>query len=374
MIRSIFISLSLICLSASIAGAQIPRVQTGGASDRVETADGLSAEIYARRLGEIADMVSADDGTIYLADRSGGRIMRVLDRDRNGQAELSQPLPHRFDGPGGLAIIGETLFVSDRGGVWRIDPDGGTPTLLAPFARAGATDDPAPLIVRPDGTIRLGLNRSDGTTSLIDVDPVTGRAKAIEQARGRILSFAKSARPDDGSPAPFWVVLQRDDTILAGSSLSAARIMQDAPSHLWLDPATGQALMAIDGGVRQARASFGGLSASGDYVLSGLSGSVGPLLADERGLFVADPEQGRMWRIHAAPRPQAIPSDDIAPAQPEGVPEPDQETPSSQPELLRGSGIGRASRMGPASTMDPASTLPPAQSPTSPSEDPSDER
>ncbi|MEM9599682.1 MAG: hypothetical protein AAF926_01545 [Pseudomonadota bacterium] len=365
-IRHALTVLAFYSLIASGALAQTPRLQTGGAADQTTVVEGLDAQIFAQRLGDMTDMIRADDGTLFVADRTGGRIFRIIDRDRNGRAELTQPLPHRFDSPGGLALIDDTLFVSDRGGVWRIDPDGGTPVLLAPFARAGASDSPAPMIALPSGTIRLGLNRNVGTTSLIDIDPETGRATAVETSTGRILSFARVAIAHTGTP-PIWLVLERDGKSWAGPTLSSARPVTDETTHLWLDPATGEALIARGDRVSEARAAFEGLSEPGRDLLSGLSGGAGVMIADERGLFVAEPGLGRVWRIHAAKTaPATVDTVTHEPSRPEAI----TQTPS-KPDLLRGSGIDQASIRGPASTMGPASTLPPAEPPTATSNQPS---
>lgn len=379
-IRAFFISLAVITLMTTTSASQIPRLQTGGTGDQVVAADGLSATLFAQRAGQIADMVRGDDGTLYLADRSGGRILRVIDRDMNGRADLMQPLPHRFDGPGGLAIIDETLFVSDRGGVWRIDPDGGTPVLLAPFANADISEDPVPLVALTSGMIRMGLNRRDGTASLIDVDALTGRADAVESAPGRILSFSRQAHPSDeaegdalGHDRLSWVILQRDGRTFAGSRLRSATPVASSATHLWLDPATGQALMGLTDRVSEARASFEGLSEPGRDILSGLNGGVGTMVTDVRGLFIAEPRRGRVWRVEAA-KPETIKSEILKPESEtdevqgaDGLPPPGAEKAgpeSSQPALLRGSGIGQASQMGSASTMGPASKLPPAAPPS----------
>lgn len=388
MIRSVFISLCLIVVSASPSLSQDARLRSGGGANSVVASSDYDSRVFARRLGHVSAVARHEDGTIYTADQDSGRIFRIQDRRMDGAADMTQPLPHRFDRPTGLAVAGDILFVSDKGGLWRVQPGGGTPTLIAPFANSGSRGDVHPITLIAPTTILLGLSRTDGTARLLEIDTLSGNAHLREEAKGRIIAFASLAAPqsDDLSepkprsdaadfPSP-WILMDRDGKRRFGSTLRSARSIDVDAKAVWIDELSGRALVSLPDGVYSTVATFAGLTDKGNVVLSGFAGSATPgaIISDARGLFIADQAGGRLWRVSpkAAPMPDFIaPSVDEA-AQSE-APNPDSDsTPetarSTRPELMRGSGISSASTLGRASTMPSASTMPEADGPRSASD------
>ncbi|GHB03694.1 hypothetical protein GCM10009069_27940 [Algimonas arctica] len=374
MIRSIFISLCLLAVTASPALSQDARLRTGGGGDRVVASDDFEATVFARRLGHVSAVARHADGTLYSADQESGRIFRIQDRGMDGVADITQPLPHRFDRPTGLAVLGDILFVADRGGLWRMQPGGGTPALIAPFVNSGSTGIAHPIIVTSPNSLLLGLSRTDGSARLLTIDTRNGSAAQHAETRGQIIGFATASDTKD-FPAP-WILLRRDDAVLFGSSLDSARDIGVEARAVWIDAATGQARIALPDGVYATIATFTGLKDKGVPILTGFGGDARPgaMVSDERGLFVADQAGGRLWRVSPKPAPKptiVTPDLDATATDLEtvtgGVFDPVQDR-SSRPELMRGSGIGSASTIGPASTMSPASSLPEADQPRSASD------
>ena len=312
----------------------LPRVRAGGDAARMAVAGDLAASVFARRVGDVSDMVRGDDGTLFAADQRSGRIWVVRDRARDGRADTVQPLPHRFDMPSGLALGGGHLFVADRSGLWRVAGTG-TPELLAPFANAGATDAPHPIVLGADGSLRLGLSMPDGSARVLSVDARTGEASLLAQIDGVLHGFSKG--PAD---APTLLIVERDGETWIGTGPDTLRPVEGSARHAWVDPSNRTVLLSGRTGVRRFAASLLGLDSDPVDILSGTSS--GPITADERGVLVAEPERGLIWRLH--PRVDATTSD-IAPAAP--APEPDPDT-----LLLKGSGIATGSTLKPRQSSD----------------------
>lgn len=375
MIRSVLISLSLIALAVSPVTGQDakPRnsiVRTGGGGDRVVASADYDATLFARRLGHVSAVTRHADGTLYTADRDGGRIFRIQDRRMDGVADITQPLPQRFDRPTGLVVAGDILFVADQGGLWRVQPGSGTPTLIAPFANSGSTRDAHPITMMSPTSLLLGLSRTDGTARLLVIDTASGRAQLREEAKGRIIGFSSTSDSDE-YPAP-WILLRRDDTTLFGSTLQSARDITIEAQAVWIDAVSGRARVSGPDGVYATFATFAGLKDKGAPILSGFGGDARPgaMVSDARGLFVADQAGGRLWRLSPKPTPKpdvVTPVLDIATPEAERPVDPAKDR-STRPELMRGSGISDASTIGRASTMPAASTLPEADQPRSPSD------
>jgi hypothetical protein len=381
MIRSILIALTLGLVSVSAVLAQDATLRMGGGVDRVSASGDYDATVFARRLGHVSALARDDDGTIYTADQDGGRIFRIQDRRQDGTADITQALPQQFDRPTGLAVTGDRLFVADQGGLWRVQPGGGTPTLIAPFANSGSTGEAHPLTWISPTALLLGLSRTDGTARLLEIDTASGRATLREETRGHIIGFASLGRGDSEEaefPRP-WILLRRDNKTLFGSTLETARDIGVDAQAVWIDEAKGRANIALPDGVYTTMATFTGLKDKGTPIMSGFRGAARPgvMLSDARGLFVSDQAGGRLWRVAPKPAPLPIvtaprPSDtaaDNSGAESQATDVIDDG--AQRPELMRGSGIERASTIGRGSTMPTASTLPEADQPRAAS-DPSE--
>ncbi|MEM7728469.1 MAG: hypothetical protein AAF311_04260 [Pseudomonadota bacterium] len=321
------------------AFAQEVRLHTGGAGDRVEAASGYAVSLFASRLGDVAALAMDAEGTIYVADRKGGRVMRVTDRARDGAADLMQPLPYRFDTPTGLAVSQDGLFVADRQGLWRVSAAASVPQRIAAFGNSESVGAPHPLAIVGPATVRLGLPHKSGTARLIDIDTRSGAATLVDQSDGIIRGFAAAE-----AGGPTFVILANGDGVRFGERPSLSRSVETDILALRIDGPVGRAQMALKGGVYDSAATFAGIGAVGDPILTGFGPDSPPsaILADARGLFVSDGAGGRIWRVV---RTEA---DDARPAEAEPGPSLQPETQTARPVLPRGSRIGRASTLTPA--------------------------
>lgn len=311
--------LGLIALSAAPAASQThgvqtngepantsprPRVLAGSASTAVTAAEGYSAYPFAQQLGQISALARDESGRLYAADQRGGRILILTDRNLDGRLDTQRSLPHRFDTPSGIAATAQGLFIADRAGVWSISADG-TPRLLAALSQSRSIGAPHALTMREDGVLRLGYTRDDGTAHVVSIDLATGRAAALASQRGQFLGWAT------GPDAPLWILSRNTDHARLGANLMQGAIVPDDAAHVWLDAANNQIILSTERGVFRAAAGLGRLEIEPEALMSGLGpfdGSslrAGPVLTDERGLFIADPKRGTLWRL--VPDPPASP-------------------------------------------------------------------
>ena len=351
MIRSLAM-LALAALLACPAAAQDVRLRAGGAEARVSAGEGMQPHVFARRLGDISDMVQGSDGTVYAADQTTGRIFRIADRGRDGRADSQSSLAHRFDMPSGLAVDGRTLFVADRSGLWVLEPTG-TPRLLAPFARAGATDAPHPILLRPDGQVLLALSKPDGTATLLSVDRRTGRATQIDSGPGEIVGFAEipgldmPIDPDTEDLFPRirtpWMVVRVGDRTQLHRAQSGGMAADGADARgvlsVLMNPEKGPAMIGTDAGLFWAESSLTGVSIGDGHLLRGVRAD--HLVVDSQRLLVADRKSGTVWAV--------LPEEET-PQPPEPEPQADPLDVPPEDLLLRGSGIDSASTLQPGAT------------------------
>lgn len=316
--------LALFCTAS--AAAQDVRVR-GGSGTAPTLTNGLEAPVFARGLGDIADLAATEDGTVFAADRRSGRIWVLRDRALDGRADTVQALAQRFDAPSSLATRGEALFVSDHSGVWRLQ-GGGTPQLIAPFGNAGAGEGPHPITVDARGELQLALNMPDGTAQRMTIDTDTGRATRIGTQALRLRAFAKS---DGGAPTLWLGESAGGEAFLGGLAEPAA--LGGPVRAAWVDAQLGRIILASSGGVAVRNVTLLGVDEAVQPLAGGFG--AGAVLVDRRGILVAVPGDGtvRVLRPERAGPPEA---------QTPQAPAPE---PALDPELLilRGSGIDRAS-------------------------------
>ncbi|MDH3236516.1 MAG: hypothetical protein OEQ29_23610, partial [Alphaproteobacteria bacterium] len=120
---------------------------------------GFRATLFARGLEEPRWMTVAPNGDVFLADSAADRIMLLRDADGDGTAELVRVFAAGFDGPHGLAIRGDYLYIADTRAVWRLAyRSGQMRSSAAPkrLTKPGALGDPQGhwtrnIVFSPDG-------------------------------------------------------------------------------------------------------------------------------------------------------------------------------------------------------------------------------
>lgn len=356
------------------------RAQTGKNISTLKVSDGLDIETVSENLGLISALAEDASGTLYVADRGAGRLWRLRDRNQDGQYELKQALPHRFDAPSGLAIYGEKIYIADRNAVWVMD---GTkpPQKLAGLLNSGSKGAHHPLALSKDGkSLYLGLSTSDGEARLLKLNSITGKAALIEkkETHQEIIDLAAFG---DGPP---WLALEhaigaslgnltdistshsiaslvlpisststenKDWPLLFTNHVMASRMSPDGYDVLALPAALGQ----IE---TRARIVFSGfMSSSGRSVW----GEPGPLLMDKYGLLVTDSKNGDIYRLKPSPKAPKPPEEQsiLASSSNQSAETPRRtDPPEMQVSTIReGSQIGSVSTLSRGSNLDVGSTI-----------------
>jgi len=305
--------------SQQISSTSPVRMQRGGSSNNLQSIEGLDINIAATGLGQISAITLGDDGTLFTADSKTGRLWALTDRGQDGKIDMRRPLPYTFKSPTGLASIGSTLFVADQTAIWVIEA-GEAPRELASLSHANSSGQAHILCAHPNGTsLILGLTTKDQSHRILGIDSRTGQASLIGEGQGPLHALAQR----EGSK--IWTASETKMSGLAmagldfktGQSINAIalpgqyELPQDWPAALK------EYIIAVQTGPGAMRlitipTEFGQVSGTPRVLLDGFLtqsgrsawGEPGAMVMDKRGLFFADKENGKLWRLSPTPRPQ----------------------------------------------------------------------
>jgi len=74
---------------------------------------GFTVQVFAEGLGAPRGLALGPDGSLYVADSGGGRVLRLADRDGDGVADVNEVLIEGLDEPSGLAWHGGALWIAE---------------------------------------------------------------------------------------------------------------------------------------------------------------------------------------------------------------------------------------------------------------------
>lgn len=141
---------------------QLTAVQILGHS--VNVPRGMTVEIFAEGLGAPRFMALGEDGVVYVADRAGGRIVRLPDEDSDGRADRVEVALGGLDRPHSLVFHDGWLYVAETDRVIRsqdADHDGvlDAPEVVAPDLPTGGHWSRT-VAFGPDGAMYLSIGSS----------------------------------------------------------------------------------------------------------------------------------------------------------------------------------------------------------------------
>ena len=351
-----------------------------GPSEGLKPLPGFDARVFAFGLGNIGDIVTAKDGTLYSSDAQTGRVFEIADRGLDGRRDFQRPVLSGLSNPSGLAITGDTLFVADRHAIWAMDRKSKARQRVASLENMAAAPLRPLIYHEPSDDVWIALTLSSNSGQVIAVDPQTGGARLIADIPGPISAMDRS---DNGT---VWVGSGRSLFSLSegagaqpagqveqGVQISGFVLVGGAEIGQGFSAWRDHVILSQSGGARQPRShsgamnlvavasEFGKLSdkltvwADGflDHNRRNAWGDPGAIALDRRGLFVADRWNGTIWRVYARAvtqtddHPEMVadtkeePLDDIK-AEDEAA---------AQPSLVTGSRIEKASGIEVGSTI-----------------------
>lgn len=136
------------------------QVSVNGGVQQVALQPGFEINVFAADLTNPRMLAVAEDGTVYVTERSAGDVVMLRDDDEDGEADLRRVVANRPD-MHGIAIDGNTMFLVTVNDIYRttIQEDGG----LAPLERIvddlpeGGQHPNRTIVVGPDGKLYVSV-------------------------------------------------------------------------------------------------------------------------------------------------------------------------------------------------------------------------
>jgi hypothetical protein len=343
------------------------------------TPDGFKAERFAANLGGISALALGEDGALYVADDVKGRVYKLIDRDLDGRVDSTRVIASGLDGPSGLAVIGEDVYVSDQDAVWKLGARAEGRSVLASLKNIPNAIGPKPLLASADDNgLLLAINTANETGRIVSINIKSGEADLIARGPGPITAMAQ--RPGSA----LWIgvknnlipVTSSEYDQANGFALQAGVVIKGlvVPGQFPDMPETlseyHESLIVAQGGGRRLTGSnatgmnvlaiktqFGvptetvSVLVDGFLSTSGRSGwgQPGNMVLDRRGMLLADSWSGTVWQVtHASPADVRI-KDDVEPK--ELTEKPVSPTGPNGPRLEKGSLIEHASTIQTGSTI-----------------------
>ncbi len=345
-------------------------------AEKPKAKTGVQVDTYAKNLGQISAIDTGDKGEIYVLNQFNGTLSVLEDRELDGRMDMQRPLQSGFTQPSGLVLAGEHIYISDATAIWVMDRTGGTKRVLASLEKVQASPENRPLSLSPDGKwLYLGLSKADGTARIVRVNRQSGQAENLSAGPGPVRALAQA------KGTPLWVAV--NNSLIAVTterySLGEAHHMEPGvlvqgfylPAEANAMPEifnelTGQFLVLQGGGARLSGKSSGGQNLVAvpvsfgqpqnkmQVVIDGLVtnhgrtvwGEFSDIAWDARGLFLADRQNGIIWKASkAVDKPKIL--------SPKEKPETKFQAASSvkKPKAKWGSSIAKASTITTGSTL-----------------------
>lgn len=309
------------------AGKQLMPLNLRGAghSERPTVLAGLQSETFTKTSLDIRAMALGPKGELLVLDGRRGQISVMIDRDKDGGLDMTRRLPASFSNPAAMITHEDLIYVSDADAVWEISQDG--QRKLASLANVNALQDARPLLMAPDNMhIYLGLSHTDGSAKIVAINRVSGVAQSVATGEGKIISLAqvkgtalwaglenalvpvKDAGFDSSLGLRFpdhvslkSVYLPTADSMIAKglSPLAGKFLLTLGQDHYGAkDEFSGRKVVALN-------SSFGQPDGKPSTIIGGFLanhgrsawGEPGPMVWDERGVFLGDQQSGTIWRI-----------------------------------------------------------------------------
>jgi len=301
--------------------------RNAGGNDKPRTAPYLGVSMFSSGLGEISDLALGENGEVFVLDSRTGRVLILSDKELDGSVDLTRILVSGLNNPASMVRRANELLIADQDAIWRIDIQSREKTELVSLRNSQAFPSPRPMIMSQNGRqVFLGLSQSDGSGKLIAIDRKTSVAtilatldepiRALSQVRGgpiwiglnntlipysdgKVNMEAKHELAENHSIEKIYLPTSADMTaksltnlagkflIISGQDLQTARGQDSGRNVIALDSSfgipDGRPSAVVDGFVTNyGRAAWGKPKA---------------LIWDERGLLLADSQNGVIWRV-----------------------------------------------------------------------------
>jgi glucose/arabinose dehydrogenase len=153
---------SAIMIDSDSGGAW--RTVSFGPEESLQLPDGFQVNVFAQNLAGVRFMTIGPDGDLYASLMSGGQIVRLPDRDGDGQADQAITVANGLRQPHGLAFRDGSLYVGETNRVSRLtDVNGdGVYEAVQPLADlpSGSGHSTRTIGFGPDGMLYVSVGSS----------------------------------------------------------------------------------------------------------------------------------------------------------------------------------------------------------------------
>jgi glucose/arabinose dehydrogenase len=186
---------------------------------RLTLPPGFTISEYAK-VGGVRFMAVAPDGAVYASRPEAGEVVRLVDADRNGEAESQTVAVSGLNRPHGLAFHGGYLFIANTDGVVRVrlGPNGaapGSPERLNSYSGGGGHWSRS-IVFGPDSAMYVAIGSS--CNMCIEKTPDRAAVMRFDENGGNGRVFASGLRNAVGiavNPVTkqIWVTQNERDNI-----------------------------------------------------------------------------------------------------------------------------------------------------------------
>ena len=110
-IKNFFTFTGILCFSLNLHSINL---------DRLVLEPGFKISIFAENLSSPRQMAEGQNGTIFIAERSG-QIVAVTDSDKNGEADSKKVIAKNLEYSTGISIFNGDLYFSEISKIWKIE-------------------------------------------------------------------------------------------------------------------------------------------------------------------------------------------------------------------------------------------------------------
>ena len=121
---------------------------------------GFRIAIFADNLAGVRNIALGPGGAVYAALMSGGKVVKLVDANRDGVAEAVTDVATGLNQPYGIAFRGDTMYVGETNGIKRFVPGNTAPQQVIAGLPGGGNHRTRTVVFGPDGYLYVSIGSS----------------------------------------------------------------------------------------------------------------------------------------------------------------------------------------------------------------------
>ncbi len=164
----------------------------GGGATTLKVPEGFQVSMFAQGLQGPRLMAVGPDGTIYVAEQSGGRVTALRDTNSDGKADSQVVVADGLDGPNSVEVYSGTLIVGEHSRVSQLtlgpDHKATARKVLVPDLPASGVHVTKSALVGPDGRLYVVMGSSCNVCTEGDERRAAVSVYGLDGSGGRVFS------------------------------------------------------------------------------------------------------------------------------------------------------------------------------------------